>query len=347
MKITILWSALASYSVAFFKELALQGCNIQLIYQPNCNENPYTSFDLSFCDVALADSENIKNNLEAIVYNFNPSCIFMSSWGFPHFMKLTRKLRKRGIYVIASMDNQWNGTYKQHLGVISSKILLKPSIDTLFVAGDRQAYFAHKLGYESVLYGLYAADINHFSCTVPIFQRSENFLFIGRLVSVKGVEELGRAYEAYRKLLNKPWGLKVAGIGPLAKLLRGISGVDLLGFVQPSHLQELMKEARCFVLPSRWEPWGVVIHEAAAAGLPIIATHPCGATTMFARDGVNGYVVSPHPQQLTKAMIRISTVSETVLERMSIASSTLAGLWDPAKLAEYFIYKIRDCIGGI
>jgi glycosyltransferase involved in cell wall biosynthesis len=347
MKITILWSALASYSVAFFKELALQGCNIQLIYQPNCNENPCPSFDLSFCEVALADSDKVETNLEAIVYNFNPSCILMSSWGFPHFMKLTRKLRKRGIFVIASMDNQWNGTYKQHLGVISSKILIKPSIDTFLVAGDRQAYFARKLGYENVLYGLYAADINHFSCTVPIVKRSENFLFVGRLVSVKGVEELVRAYETYRKQLNKPWGLKVAGNGPLAKLLRGISGVDLLGFVQHSHLPELMKEARCFVLPSRWEPWGVVIHEAAAAGLPIIATHPCGATTMFARDGVNGYVVSPHPLQLAKAMIRMSTVSPTVLERMSIASSTLAGLWDPAKLAEYFILKIRDSIGGI
>jgi glycosyltransferase involved in cell wall biosynthesis len=88
----------------------------------------------------------------------------------------------------------------------------------------------------------------------------------------------------------------------------------------------------------------VVIHEAAAAGLPIIATYPCGATTMFVRDGVNGYIVSPKPQQLTWAMVRISAASQTVLERMSTTSFTLAELWNPAKLAEYFIDRIGDFI---
>jgi len=340
MKITILWSSLASYSVAFFKELFLKGCYIQLIYQPNKSESPYQAFDLSFCKVALEDSEHVKMNLEQLLHDFNPDFILMSSWCFPHFMKLTRKLRRKGIYVIASMDNQWNGTFKQHIGVISSKLFLKPSIDTLFVAGDRQAIFARKLGYESVLHGLYSADINKFTCAVPIWKRPENFLFIGRLVSEKGVEELARAYEAYRRQVKNPWGLKIAGIGPLAKLLWGVSGVDLLDFVQPAHLPELMKEARCLVLPSRWEPWGVVIHEAAAAGLPIIATYPCGATTMFVRDGVNGYVVPPKENQLTKAMIRLSTAPQTVLDRMSISSSTLAGLWNPARLADYFIDSI-------
>ena len=100
--------------------------NIQLIYQPNKSEAPYQAFDLSFCEVALEDSEDVKVNLEQLMQSFNPAFILMSSWGFPHFMKLTRKLRKKGIYVIASMDNQWNCTYKQHLGVISSKLFKNP-----------------------------------------------------------------------------------------------------------------------------------------------------------------------------------------------------------------------------
>lgn len=345
MRITILWSSLASYSVAFFKELALQGCNIQLIYQINESEAPYKAFDLSFCEISLEDSDHIKNNLESIINDFHPDCILMSSWCFPYFMRIAKILRKKGIYVVSTMDHQWYGTFKQYIGVISSRIFLKPSIDKFLVAGDRQANFACKLGYNDVLYGFYAADINKFTCDVPIWQRSANFLFLGRLAAVKGIEELAGAYLSYRGQVKKPWGLKVAGSGPLENMLRRIPGVELLGFVQPADVPELMREARCFVLPSRWEPWGVAIHEAAAAGLPIIATYPCGATTMFVRDGVNGCVVSPRPKDLTKAMVRMSMASQQVLEQMSITSSTLAKLWDPAKLAGYFIDRIRGFIG--
>lgn len=344
MRLTILWSSLASYSVVFFKELVLKGCNIQLIYQSKKSDAPYRAFDLSFCEVALEDSEEVKYNLDILVNNFNPVCVLMSSWAFPHFMDLAKNIRKKGVYVIAAMDNQWNGTLKQLFGVMSSRTFLKPSIDTFLVAGDRQAYFARKLGYQNVLYGLYAADINQFACAVPICQRHANFLFIGRLVSVKGVEELAGAYLAYREQVSNPWGLKVAGSGPLENLLRRIPGVDLLGFVQPAAVRELMRDARCFVLPSRWEPWGVVIHEAAAAGLPIIATYPCGATTMFVRDGVNGYVVPPQERYLTKAMVRMSATPQTILDHMSIASSTLAKLWSPDKLAQYFIHSITSVL---
>ena len=340
MKITILWSSLASYSVAFFKELALKGCSIQLIYQPTERKTPYKVFDLSFCEEALEDSGQVKSNLDSIIDDFHPSCILMSSWAFPHFMRLTKKARKKGIYVISTIDHQWYGTIKQHIGVILSRIFLKPSIDKFLVAGDRQAHFARKLGYSDVLSGLYAADVNNFTCDVPIWQRSAYFLFIGRLVAIKGIEELAGAYLAYRGQVKKPWGLKIAGSGPLEYLLRRIPGIELLGFIQPAGVPELMRGARCFVLPSRWEPWGVVIHEAAAAGLPIIATYPCGATTMFVRDGDNGYVVPPKKEHLTKAMVRVSGAPEAELNHMSTTSSTLAKLWSPDKLANYFIEEV-------
>jgi hypothetical protein len=52
------------------------------------------------------------------------------------------------------------------------------------------------------------------------------------------------------------------------------------------------------------------------------------------------------PQLLTKAMVRVSTASQIVLERMSIASSTLANLWDAAKLAEYFLESLEIPLGA-
>ena len=73
-----------------------------------------------------------------------------------------------------------------------------------------------------------------------------------------------------------------------ARHLVGVHGVEMLGFVQPDDLPAVLERAGCLVLPSRFEPWGVVVHEAAAAGLPIVCTPVCGAATRLVLDGYNG-----------------------------------------------------------
>ena len=83
------------------------------------------------------------------------------------------------------------------------------------------------------------------------------------------------------------------GVGPLADTIGSIDGVDMLGFVQPDEMPSVFARAGCLVLPSRHEPWAVVIHEAASAGLPVVCTRACGASTRLVLDGLNGAVVSP------------------------------------------------------
>jgi glycosyltransferase involved in cell wall biosynthesis len=117
-----------------------------------------------------------------------------------------------------------------------------------------------------------------------------------------------------------------------------------LGFIQPAKIPKLMQRARCLVLPSLWEPWGVVIQEAAAAGLPVIATHSCGASVAFLRDGINGYIIAPRVRNLTEAMFRLSMSPEQELTEMSHKSAVLARLWDPKKQAKYFCETIKTRI---
>jgi len=117
------------------------------------------------------------------------------------------------------------------------------------------------------------------------------FLFVGRLVEEKGIRLLVDAYHTYRARAGaKAWGLIVAGAGPLRPVVTGIEGIECRDFVQPAELASLYAEASCLVLPSRFEPWGVVVHEAAAAGLAIICSKACGAGDVFVRHGENGFV---------------------------------------------------------
>jgi glycosyltransferase involved in cell wall biosynthesis len=338
MKLTVLFSSLASYTVAFFRHLAKDhGLRIQLVYQPPKRDAPYKAFDLTFCEEIIEDTSFNRTQLLSRVFRFSPDCVLMCSWNFAHFMRISRKLRREHVYVVSTMDNQWHGTARQWIGVLFSRIFLKPCIDTFLVAGDRQAQFAKRLGYPDVMYGYYSADVARF--LVPSLDTTprRGFLYVGRLVEQKGFDLLLAAYQFYRQRVREPWTLTIAGTGPLKNRVHGIPGIDYRGFLQPDELPKLMQKAAAFVLPSRFEPWGVVIHEAAASGLPIICTTSCGASTYFVRDGINGFIVPGEIESLTSALERLSALALPRLAEMRSKSVQLASLWSPELLANYFV----------
>jgi glycosyltransferase involved in cell wall biosynthesis len=343
MKITILWSHLASYSVAFFESLSMQNnCEIQLVYISSVSNSPYHKFDLSFCKSIVEQDLNDEKLLTDNVLSFSPDVILMASWNYKIYMSICRKFRKRGGYVISATDNQWLATSKQYLGILTSNIFLKPSIDTFIVPGERQATFIRKLGFNDILQGWYAAKVKDFINDSEILYRENAFLFVGRLVPQKGIHLLVNAYNKYCSSVDKPWKLIVAGVGPLQELIESHPNIDYIGFVQPKDLPRLMWRAKCFILPSYFEPWGVVIQEAAVAGLPILSSYKCGAVTAYLRNGLNGYLMSPKVESILNTMLKISAMTEEDILTMSKYSSLLGKLWTPEMQARYFINSIRE-----
>lgn len=112
-------------------------------------------------------------------------------------------------------------------------------------------------------------------------------LFAGRLVEAKGLPEL---IEARRLLGAAAPALIVAGEGPLAPDLEREPGTRLVGFQPQASLIELYALAAATVVPSRTEPWGVVVNEALACGSPVVVSDAVGAAEDLVVDGVNGRV---------------------------------------------------------
>jgi glycosyltransferase involved in cell wall biosynthesis len=110
-------------------------------------------------------------------------------------------------------------------------------------------------------------------------------LFVGRLAPEKGLDIL---LEAARDL---PVDVRVVGEGPDGARLRGSAppNATFLGQLGQDALAQQYAEADVFVLPSLSEPWGMVLNEAAGAGLPLVATDACGAAYDLIEDGVNGF----------------------------------------------------------
>ena len=63
-----------------------------------------------------------------------------------------------------------------------------------------------------------------------------------------------------------------------------------MGFRNQSELPALYDLCDVFALPSRFEPWGLVVNEAMNAGRPVIVSDRVGAAADLVEDGVNGFV---------------------------------------------------------
>jgi glycosyltransferase involved in cell wall biosynthesis len=85
----------------------------------------------------------------------------------------------------------------------------------------------------------------------------------------------------------------VIGTGPEQEWVESIApdNVRFLGHLDQDELARCYASADALVLPSLSEPWGMVLNEAAAAGLALVATDAVGAARDLVEDGVNGFVV--------------------------------------------------------
>jgi glycosyltransferase involved in cell wall biosynthesis len=128
---------------------------------------------------------------------------------------------------------------------------------------------------------------------------SRFILFVGRLVPEKGVFDLLAAYAKLESGLRLEVGLVFAGDGESGEELkqqakRVIPGtVCFPGFAQRENLAGLYALAEVLVLPTHSDPWGLVVNEAMACGLPIIVSSVAGCAADLVEDGWNGYIVPP------------------------------------------------------
>jgi glycosyltransferase involved in cell wall biosynthesis len=155
---------------------------------------------------------------------------------------------------------------------------------------------------------------------------SRFILFVGRLVPEKGVFDLLSAYAKLDSGLRSEVGLVFAGDGisrtELTRQAKQITPGTVLfpGFAQREDLAGLYALADLLVLPTHSDPWGLVVNEAMASGLPIIVSSVAGCTADLVEDGWNGYVVPFQDSEKLSVAID-SVVRQPELRRQMSARS--------------------------
>ncbi len=147
------------------------------------------------------------------------------------------------------------------------------------------------------------------------------FLHVGRLAAEKGVERILEAYRLASAPLagRRPIHLIVAGDGPTLPALRTAApaGVTFLGNLdRRTALPALYASADAFLFASHTETLGLVILEAMASGIPVIAA-PAGGVADHLRHEENGLAYPPgEVTAMAEAMVRL-VEDEALAERLA------------------------------
>lgn len=205
--------------------------------------------------------------------------------------------------------------------------LLRPGIAATLPIGTRnREYWAHYFGAEMPQFAMpYAVDNTYFAqraaaSDVEALRRQFNLvngrpiiLFASKLQPRKHADHL---LEAYARLCARDAGrepyLLIVGDGEERVALERrareleLDDVRFAGFRNQSELPGLFALADVFVLPSRHEPWGLIVNEAMAAGCAVVLSDEVGAHADLVTDGVDGFVFPVGDvEALTGALARV------------------------------------------
>jgi glycosyltransferase involved in cell wall biosynthesis len=278
------------------------------------------------------DAQVLIDRVEA----FQPDAIMCGGWNIPSSYRKVMKRQPAHVLRMMFTDSIWRSTPKQWIGRGLHPWLIKPLFDVVVVPSERSEFLARRIGFGpgSIIRGANTADTPMFDSgprSGTELASRRRFLFVGRLIPFKALDVMAEAYRRYRANVPDPWELHIVGLGPEERHLKDVEGVTMHGFLQPTEVATLMHESSCLLLTSNGEHYGLVVHEAAAAGLPLLVSETAGAVPGLVQDGYNGWSVPERDVAAwSAAMTRMAGLSAERLGDMSAISHALSTRLSPS-----------------
>jgi glycosyltransferase involved in cell wall biosynthesis len=224
------------------------------------------------------------------IRQFKPDVINLTGYnelGTIPVMLLSKLMGIKTILTIESVQHQ-SGRFA------SIKLLYKKLVyqlcDGIFSYGLNTNRFLFEQGVpkQKILSYLNAFDQEKFQASEAKKPQAKPYLlYVGRISPEKNLASL------IQLMKELDWDLKIVGDGPQRDFLAKNSGpnIEFMGSIAWKKLPDIYQGAACLILPSIYEPWGMVANEAQAFGKAVICTEACGCANDLIIDGYNGLVV--------------------------------------------------------
>ncbi len=277
-----------------------------------------------------------------------PAAVIVSGYHRPSVIRVIRWCAAHQVPVMLTADTNLPSERSKGMArVLKSRVVRRAvrACDSILVCGSMGARYFEHYGARpgQCVYAPYEPDYARVANVSPqmiaevrqtyrLDPQRRRVVFCGRLSAQKRPDLVIDAFAA-AAIDHPEWDLLMVGDGHLRSWLQARVPLDLrervtfAGFVpNPDRLYALYHCCDAMVLPSDWEPWGVVVNEALAAGLAVVASNVVGAAVELVRSGVNGLLVDPNNRvQLTEAMQVVMTPGR--VDAFKAASAQVLGEW--------------------
>lgn len=324
-RILFLYTELADYTVFALESLSKDA----QVFVVHYNVNSDAPFQLNVSEHITSKARNTftASSLLKWIQDINPDLLICSGWTDRKYITAVRRWNNPQRCVL-TMDTVWNGHPRQWLACVISRFTICRWFSKLWVPGELQKKYAQKLGFTTIATGFYCCRHTLF---LPLAQKrfinskknKKILLYVGRYDAQKGISRLWNEFTDLHHQGAQNWELWCAGTGPVYPLQH--PAVKHFGFVQPERLLNFILEADAFILPSTFEPWGVVVHEMACSGLPLILSSAVGAAERFLISEKNGFIFESNAaHSLKQALTKLFKLEPNMLYHMGQKSHELA-----------------------
>lgn len=231
---------------------------------------------------------------------------FVSGWGYPMAVDVANAVRANGGRVYCMVDNNFVLTVKETLRAIRFRLKLRNKYDGFFVPGKsgRRLLRFYGVPDAKIAEGMYSADETLFdpSLVNPV-KKEKRIVYVGQYIDRKNVLAVCRAFET-SGIAEHGWSLEMYGSGPLKGQIPYAQP-----FVQPEQLPSIYRRAKAFILASKEEHWGLVVHEAALCGDYLMLSNRVGAVDDLLGKK-NGVLFNPYDlREMTAAFSSLDMLS--------------------------------------
>jgi glycosyltransferase involved in cell wall biosynthesis len=176
-------------------------------------------------------------------------------------------------------------------------------------------------------------------------------LVVGRLVPSKGIIELFGAWDRLPSQLRSDWTLLFLGSGPLAPRVERARDTHRPGeivhvpAVQPRDVIDFYSTADLLLFPSLADPWGLVVSEAMACGLPVLCSTRAGCAEDLVRPGENGWLVDPLDEDAFASAL-LEALTSGRRQRLGARARETAERFTPEVMAEGMRRALRHALSS-
>ena len=370
MRLAIVTNIMAPYRLPLFNELARRpGVRLRVLFAASTEPGREWDwpdgirFDYRICCTAtlhLAGGRVVyaAANLVGDVYRLRPTAVLAGGVALGYPALLGARLARSRFYSWSEATDlsektatpAWRWPIKAKLARLADGCVASSSATAAYYRG---------LGVppEQIRVALLPVDVEAIGKAVADAHREQDsfrqrlgmrgvlLLYVGRLEKYKGVDLLLDAFVAARRRAPN-LHLLLVGDGSLRGELESRAAaqapgsVTFVGFRQPRELPSYYAAADVFCLFSRQEPFGAVLAEALAAGLPVVSSDAAGATSDLVQDGVNGRIIDSRATgACARVLVELGKDSD-LRRRMGDASRALARICSVEAAADSILAAI-------